>query len=331
MIWTTRRQSKKKAARKRSRDWKRYNKFRRNEYGLTLPIIAEAAYSTPPPYKVKEQGTVGRPPAEPRTVAICLLIRAIFRLSYRSVYSLLASSSEYRGICKIKHLPAYNTVQEHVKDISEGYLNELVAQTSTAIMRVQRRDVCSSACDGTGIATRKYERWLDVRNSRKSRKRRFVKLHAHITTDKEMPFFLSAIVTKGYKNDSPKLEGLMSQKSREITLENVALDTAYLSRRNAQLVANHGANPVIKLKSNTASAHSKGYPAWNRMVHEAWENKEAYESTYHRRAVIEGIFGALKHRFGREIASKIRHNQNVEVLCRVVAWNILALAYHSYA
>jgi len=280
---------------------------------------------------VKEQGTVGRPPADPRAVAICLIIRAIFRLSYRSVYSLLASSSEYRGICRIKHLPAYNTVQEHVKDVSEGYLNRLVKQTSAAIMRVQRRDACSSACDGTGIAIRKYERWFDVRNSRKSRKRRFVKLHAHITTDKEMPFFLSATVTKWYKNDSPQLKCLMSQKSREIALENVALDTAFLSRRNAQLVANHGANPVIKLKSNTASALSKGYPAWNRMIHEAWENKEDYEGKYHRRTVIEGMFGAFKHRFGREVASKIRHNQNVEVLCRVVAWNILALAYHSYA
>jgi transposase len=273
---------------------------------------------------------VGRPPADPRTVAICLLIRAIFRLSYRSVYSLLASSREYRQICGIKHLPAYNTVQEHVKDVSEGYLNELVKQTSTAIMRVQRRALCSSACDGTGIATRKYERWFNVRNSRRSRKKRFVKLHAHVTTDREMPFFLSAIVTKGYKNESPRLKGLMSQKSRQIALENVTLDKAFLSRRNAQLIADYGANPVIQLKSNTASAHSKGHPAWNRMIHEAWENKEAYEERYNRRAVIEGVFSAFKHRFGREVASKIRHNQNVEVLCRVVAWNILALAYHSY-
>jgi len=146
-----------------------------------------------------------------------------------------------------------------------------------------------------------------------------------------MPFFLSAIVTKEYKSDSPRLKRLMSQKSREIALEDVALDSAFLSRRNAQLIADYGANPVIKLKSNTASAHSKGYPAWNRMIHEAWENKEAYESRYNRRAVIEGVFGAFKHRFGREVASKITHNQNIEVLCRVAAWNILALAYHSYA
>lgn len=273
---------------------------------------------------------MGRPPADPRAIAICLLIRAIFRLSYRSVYSLLAGCREYREICRIEHLPGYNTVQEHVKDVREGYLNKLIKQTSSAIMGVQQRNTCSSACDGTGLATKKYERWLSVRNSKgRKKKKRFVKLHAHVTTDKEMPFFLSARVTKGYKSDSKQLKRLMSRKSREIALENVTLDKAFLSRKNAQLIANQGANPVIKLKKNTSSALSKGYPAWNGMVHEAWENKDAYEDKYHRRVVIEGIFGAFKHRFTSQVASKIRHNQNVEVLCRVVSWNILALAYHS--
>jgi len=100
-------------------------------------------------------------------------------------------------------------------------------------------------------------------------------------------------------------------------------------RKNAQLVSDSGSRPYIKLKKDTASALSKGCPAWNRMVHDAWENKDEYEVHYHRRSVIEGIFSAYKHRFGRIVASQIRHNQNVEVLFRVVAWNILACAYHS--
>jgi transposase len=106
------------------------------------------------------------------------------------------------------------------------------------------------------------------------------------------------------------------------------LDSAYLSRRNAQLIANQGATPYIALKENTASALSLGYPAWNNMVHDAWENEEEYQAHYHRRSVNEGVF--IKERYGRSVHSKIRHNQNVEVLCRVVAWNVLALAYHSY-
>lgn len=259
---------------------------------------------------------------------ICLLIRAIFRLSYRSVFSLLNGCGEYRETCRITKLPGYNTIQEHVKDIPEKYLDELIRLTSVAIMNVQGRLSCSSACDGTGIATKKYERWLAVRNSRKGKKKKFVKLHGHLTTDKEMPFFLSARVTKGYKGDSPQLKKLLKQKSADIEIEDLALDSAYLARKNAQLIASMGANPVIKLKSNTSSALSLGYPAWNVMIHEAWENKEEYGKRYDRRTVIEGIFGAYKHRFGREMASKIRHNQNIEVLSRVVAWNMLALAYH---
>lgn len=278
---------------------------------------------------MKEDGTVGRPPADPRSIVICLLIRAIFGLSYRSVHSLLASSLEYRRMCGIVNLPGYNTIQEHCKDIPERYLDGLIRLTSERIMKVQGRTTCNSTCDSTGESTRRYGRWFDVRTSRKAKKKRFVKLHAQVTTDPEMPFFLSARVTKGYKGDSKQLPDLVRQKSEAIELGEMPLDSAYLSRRNAQLLANNGATPYIALKENTSSALSLGYPAWNNMVHEAWEHKEEYERHYHRRSVVEGLFNAVKERFGREVASKIRHNQDVEVLVRVVAWNTLALAYHS--
>lgn len=287
-----------------------------------------AVGSSEPPYQVKEDGTVGRPPADPRAIVVCLLIRAIFGYSYRSVYSFLASSRDYREACGIKHLPGYNTVQEHCRDIPEKYLDGLIRLTAALIMQAQQRSSCNSTCDSSGLSTRKYGRWLEVRNSRRKKKKRFVKLHAHATTDSEMPFFLSAKVTKGYKSDSKQLRDLI-RKTGGVSISEMPLDKGYLSRLNAQLIANIGAHPYIALKSNTSSALSLGYPAWNNMIHEAWEHKEEYETHYHRRSVVEGIFNAFKERFGREVASKIRHNQNVDVLCRVVAWNMLALAYHS--
>ena len=99
---------------------------------------------------------VGRPPIDPRHIAICLIIRGIFYLSYRSVYSLLAGCDEYQEICRMNHVPGYNTVQEHVKDVPERYLDGLIRQTSSRIMKAQGRGACSSACDGTGISTKKY-------------------------------------------------------------------------------------------------------------------------------------------------------------------------------
>jgi len=233
-------------------------------------------------------------------------------------------------MCGIEHLPGYNTVQEHAKDVPESYLDHLIRLTSERIMSVQGRTRCNSSCDGTGISTKRYGRWFDVRTCRKGKKKRFIKLHGHLTTDAEMPFFLSARVTKGYKGDSKQLPHLLGQKSERIEIGEMPLDSAYLSRKNAQLIANRGATPYIALKENTSSALSLGYPAWNRMIHDAWENKEGYEKHYHRRSVVEGVFNAFKERYGSSVLSKRRHNQNVEVLCRVVAWNVLALAYHSY-
>jgi hypothetical protein len=180
---------------------------------------------------VKEKDSVGRPPADPRHIAICLIIKVVFGLSYRSVYSLLSGCRDYREVCRVKRVPGYNTVQGHVRDVGEGYLDGIVRLTSSRIMKAQGRSSCNSACDGTGISTKKYERWLSVRKQGKGAKKRFIKLHAHTTTDSEMPFFLSAKVTKGYKHDSPQLKHPIRARSDDIGLDGVSLDSAFLSRR----------------------------------------------------------------------------------------------------
>jgi hypothetical protein len=136
-----------------------------------------AVRSSAPPYQVKADGSVGRPPAD---------LRAIFGFSYRSTYSFLASSREYREACGINDLPGYNTIQEHCKDVPEKYLDGLIRLTASLIMLAQKRSSCNSTCDSSGLSTRKYGRWLEVRNARRKKKKRFVKLHAHVTTDAEM-------------------------------------------------------------------------------------------------------------------------------------------------
>jgi transposase len=55
------------------------------------------------------------------------------------------------------------------------------------------------------------------------------------------------------------------------------------------------------LKKNTSSALSKGYPAWNAMIHEAWKHPERYEKNYHRRSVIEGVFSAQPSNTGSDV------------------------------
>jgi hypothetical protein len=99
------------------------------------------------------------------------------------------------------------------------------------------------AADSTGFSTKRYETWFTIRKGR-GRRRSYIKLHTII--DLESLAILSIKVTKGTKHDSPILEDLI-KRIPEGSGEFVA-DSAYLSRRNLQLVAKKGRTPYIKPK-----------------------------------------------------------------------------------
>jgi len=64
------------------------------------------------------------------------------------------------------------------------------------------------------------------------------------------------------------------------------------------------------------------------MVYDQFRHRREFACRYRRRAVIEGVFGAFKDRFGTWIRSRRPRAQEVEVLTRTVAWNALAVSYH---
>ena len=149
-----------------------------------------------------------------------------------------------------------------------------------------------------------------------------MKLHAIV--DDKMPIFLSAIVTKGYFGDSPLFENLMIRIDPSIEIGDVCGDPAYLSRANVQIIEEKGGQAIIKLKKGI-TLKAKGYSAWSKMIRLSRENPKKYDKRYHRRSVIEGYFGAIKARLGNKIRARRRHNQNIELLSKIVAWNALVL------
>lgn len=71
-----------------------------------------------------------------------------------------------------------------------------------------------------------------------------------------------------------------------------------------------------------------GCPAWKAMVVDQLTHRREFRCRYRRRAVIEGVFGAFKERFGATIRSRRTVTQRVVILTRVAVWNALALTYH---
>jgi len=184
------------------------------------------------------------------------------------------------------------------------------------------------AGDGTGLSTRRFDRWLDVRNHNAHR-RVFVKLHVLATTQAQFPVFCAARVTDAYTNDVTQLPQLLAQIPSDQPLGNVVLDKGYVGKRTAQAIADRGGRPVIALRSNIPRTTTPdSAPAWKAMVVDQFTHRREFRCRYRRRAVVEGVFGAFKERFGASIRSRRPASREIEILTRVVAWNALAVTYH---
>jgi len=307
------------------RNHRRYRRFLRHGRGRFYRLLAELVESSSAPYRCRPYGTPGRPPTLARDVARFLLIKHFEGWSYDETYATLEALPElahklgFRG-----KVPAASTVVGLVAKVPAAYLEALISQTSRRLSRGR----VNAAGDATGVSTRQYQRWFDVRHGKKTRRRLFVKLHAMVATKAQWPFFLSARVTAGTWGDSPELEGLLDRLDPEVELGNTALDKGYQSRRNAELIEGRGGLPVMDLKANV-TPHPDGHPAWKRMVLRQRGNRRTFRCQYRRRTVIEGTFGAVKRRFGDTVRARRRHAQRIEILCRVVLWNVLGLVYQA--
>ncbi|MFP3222365.1 MAG: transposase [Nitrososphaeria archaeon] len=124
-------------------------------------------------------------------------------------------------------------------------------------MNLQTRSNVNASANSTGLSTNMYGRWYIVKYGEGER-RHYIKLHAIAN----MPFFIYAKVTEGTASDAAELMDMISNV--DVNVGEMYLDKGYLSRANAQLIADIGAVHYIAIKSNV-KPRSHGYPVWNSM------------------------------------------------------------------
>jgi transposase len=108
-------------------------------------------------------------------------------------------------------------------------------------------------------------------------------------------------------------------------VEAVAADSAYLSRRNCDLIEAIGAKPYIKPKKNS-TARSHGSRAWKSMILDYRENSEEWNKRYHIRSSAETAFSVIKRKFGYQLSSKGKDLQRKELMTKVITYNLNILA-----
>ena len=236
--------------------------------------------------------------------------------------------------------PKPSTVGDYMK---ADWLTPLLLELVSVVAGPLREVDTVFAIDGTGLSTRNYERWLDVRPGNRPpdgdgpgvdtededrvnaerRRNGWVKLHA--VAGVETHVIVRAAISPGNDHDNPYFKGLVSEAASRFNIRTMAADLAYSSRNNLVLADQLGFEPAIQYKSNTRPPPRDGSP-WSRHWHHQREFPEEFLPVYLLRNNVESTFSAYKRLFPAHLRTKLFCAKVNESLCKTVAYNLSVLA-----
>lgn len=104
------------------RDWQVYGLYRKDEETLFLEKARELVWSLSPPYEEKQ---TGRPPYNPRGMAMVALLKMKFKKDYRSLESHLRARRDLLEIMGLDEAPSKSSIHLSLKRMPEPYLKKL--------------------------------------------------------------------------------------------------------------------------------------------------------------------------------------------------------------
>ena len=285
-----------------------YNNALRALLGVLFPLAA-ALHA----FRRKKRGRPAR--VTPAKALILLVAKQVYHAAYRELAA-RRDILEPLGLWGIH----YTTIQKAVRRLPIGLLEAAILSLALAVVK----EPITAAIDSTGFGTHVLVK--EIRAMREVLEHVSVKLHA--LYDAERLVFLTAAVTGGEAADSPMLKPLLEAVIGAVAIARLLADPAYSSRENIQLIADLGIEPIIMPKESSGGL-AKGYPAWRRLVLEFMElgaERWIKEKGYGMRLTSEGIFSALKLKFGGALSSRMPETWARELLARVAAHNLHTLA-----
>lgn len=297
-------------------NWPVYNLAQTKEKMLFLKIINESVNSMEIPYEYKGDG---RPhyPIDDMIKVCCIKVFNNFS-SRRSVFELhLAYALGY-----IRQIPHFNSISNYLnKTELTSYLHKLYK--TIALPLVDAENVF--AIDSTGFGTFNKKKWMDVRLEKRLWKE-YRKLH--IVTGVKTNLISSAKITNAGA-DVNHFPDLIRQSSFNFKIREIVADKGYLSRLNAQVAKDIGAEPYIMPRKDTRTRMivTRGGIgiAWRDMIRFWRDNREEFERHYHQRSNVESTFSMIKRKFLPYVRSKNFKAQENEILCKIVCHNASVL------
>ena len=229
--------------------------------------------------------------------AIALIVKQECRLGYRRVSRLL----DWLGF----KTPTYSALAKMFKRIDWRIWQKLLNITNGQKLNIV-------AIDGSGMSRplpspyyyRRIDKPYPIEIPLK------ISIAVDTRTKKIVSLRLRAKPRHDVKDAKYLIERLPSKPKK------IVADKAYDAEWFHQLCKDKGIQAVIPIRK-------WGTPrvGITRLRHTS--QKKFKDKTYHRREIVESVFGAIKRKFGASVSSLSAHTMRAEIYCRAIAHNII--------
>jgi transposase len=297
--------------------WEAYNKAQTNEVRLFDELLKDLVEDIEEP----ERQGAGRPPIPLKEQAFCAIQKVYSQLSSRRAVSLFRNAESRE---QITHAPHFNSIINFLnKEEVTPILERMVLITARPLASVERE----FGVDSSGFRITGFNEYCNDKHG-VNRKHKWLK--AHICVGVKTNIITGVEITPEYANDCPQLEPLVKMTSENgFSIKEVSADKAYSSRKNHKIIGKLGATPFIPFKT-TSKGRSGGSAQWRRMFHWFQLANEDFMEHYHKRSNAETAFHMIKTKFGDKLKSKKYVAQKNELLCKVIAHNIVVLIHEMF-
>lgn len=296
--------------------WEAYNKAQTSEIKRFDELLKAVVESIDEPIQ-----TFGRPRLSLKEGIFCSIQKVYSQLSSRRAYSLFGNAVERE---QIRHAPHFNTVSKLLnrEDVTP-ILHELIRITAQPLISVEE----SFAIDSSGFRTASFGQYAEQKYNMK---RQHKWLKAHICAGVKTNIITGVEVTDGYGADSPQFKPLVDVTTQNgFKIKEMTADKAYSSRKNLESVAEVGGNVYIPFKENV-TGRAGGSKLWHQMYLYFQFHRDDFLEHYHKRSNVETTFHMIKSKLGDKLKSKNPIAQVNELLCKIVAHNIIVLIHEMF-
>lgn len=240
-----------------------------------------------------------------------LLVYKQFRkFTYEELLTDLASHKELRVYLGLRKLMDYTTLIKFAKQLPMQVLDKLVLAFKKLIPKPTK-----VAIDATGISLDNASPHYCKRVGLTFKKRPFMK--TTLIVDIQTYIVLLCKMRKGHRHDTKDAMPQVKKLALHYDPEVFYADRGYDDNKLFKLVWEKlGAFPLI-LQRNMHVPKRRKYGKYRKMTCNVFDYGE-----YLQRNKIETTNSMIKRRFNSNVKSRIDKTQRVEILCRVIAYNI---------